>query len=58
MKTLREKVESDAVPEEFQDQWRQVRAAGLPLAEVTDAFVAWLRERGLASSTVLTYRAQ
>lgn len=58
MKGLREKVEADAVPEEFQDQWRQVRSQGLPLVELTDAFVAWLRERGLANSTVLTYRAR
>jgi hypothetical protein len=58
LKSLRETVEADAVPQEFQDQWRQVRTTGLPLAELTDAFVGWLRERGLANSTVLTYRAQ
>jgi hypothetical protein len=58
LKSLREKVEAEAVPEEFQDQWRQVRTTGLPLSELTDAFVTWLRERGLASSTVLAYRAR
>jgi hypothetical protein len=57
LKNLREKVEAEAVPEEFQHQWRQVRTVGLPLAELTDAFVAWLRERGLSHATVLTYRA-
>lgn len=58
LKSLREKVEAEAVPEQFQDQWRQVRTVGLPLAELTDAFVAWLRERGLSHSTVLTYRTR
>jgi len=58
LKGLRDKVEAEAVPEEFQDQWRQVRTVGLPLAELTDAFVAWLRERGLSESTVLTYRTR
>lgn len=58
LKSLREKVEAEAVPAEFQDQWRQVRTTGLPLADLTDPFVAWLRERGLAGSTVLTYRAR
>ena len=58
LQSLRETVEAEAVPDEFQDQWRQVRTTGLPLAEITDAFAAWLRERGLANSTVLTYSAQ
>lgn len=58
LQSLREKVEAEAVPEEFQDQWRQVRTTGLPAAELTDAFMAWLRERGLATSTVLTYRSR
>jgi hypothetical protein len=58
LKDLRDKVEAEAVPEEFQGQWRQVRTVGLPLAELTDAFVAWLRERGLSESTVLTYRTR
>lgn len=57
LKSLREQVEAEAVPEEFQEQWRQVRTTGLPLADLTDAFVAWLRERGLANSTLLTYRS-
>jgi hypothetical protein len=58
LKSLREKVEAEAVPEEFQDQWRQVRLTGLPLLEVTDSFAAWLTERGLASYVVLTYRTR
>jgi hypothetical protein len=57
LKNLRERVEAEAVPEEFQEQWRQVRADGLPFAELTDAFAAWLTERGLADSVLLTYRA-
>src|SRR5262249_35152165 len=58
MKTMRETVESEAVPAEFHDQWRLLRSAGLPLAHRTDAFVGWLRERGLANSTVVTYRTR
>jgi hypothetical protein len=58
LQTLRERVEAEAVPPEFHEQWRLVRTAGLPLTELTDPFVKWLRERGLANSTVLTYRAQ
>jgi hypothetical protein len=57
LRELRERVEAEAVPAEFQDQWRQVRTTGLPLSQLTDSFVAWLRERGLASATLLSYRA-
>ena len=58
LKSVREKVEVAAIPAEFQDQWRRVRASGLPMPELTDAFMDWLREQGLAGSTVLMYRAQ
>lgn len=54
----REEVEAQAVPTEFADQWRLVRTTGLPLAEMTDAFSAWLRDRGFASSTVVTFRGR
>jgi hypothetical protein len=55
---LREQVEAQAVPVEFREQWRRVRTSGLPLDDVTEPFTAWLRERGLANSTVLTIRAR
>lgn len=56
LRSLREKLQADSVPERFQDQWRKLRTTGLPLAELTEEFTAWLDERGLAKSTVLSYR--
>ncbi len=53
---LREQVESEAVPSEFQEQWRAVRGDGLPLAEITNEFRAWLDSRGLSGSVVLKTR--
>ena len=55
MQRHREEVEAQAVPAEFSEQWRLLRTTGLPLAEMTDAFSAWLRERGFASSAVVTF---
>ena len=54
---LRERVEADAVPQEFQHHWRLVRGQGLPLAAFTDEFREWLTERGLAQHTVLRYQS-
>lgn len=57
LQKLREQVESDAVPEKFQEQWRALRADGLALGALTPEFRAWLDEHGLARSVVLRYRA-
>jgi hypothetical protein len=55
MQRQREEVEAQAVPAEFSEQWRLLRTTGLPLTEMTDAFSAWLRERGFANSAVVTF---
>lgn len=57
LRELREQVERDAVPAEFQDEWRALREGGLRLPALTDEFRAWLDSHGLAKSVVLTYRA-
>jgi hypothetical protein len=57
LKDLRERVESESVPEQFQDEWRQIRTTGLPLTKVTDEFMVWLRDPDLAKAIVLTYGA-
>lgn len=58
MQRHREEVEAQAVPAEFADQWRLLRTTGLPLTEMTDGFSSWLRERGFASLTVVTFGAR
>lgn len=55
MQRQREEVEAQAVPTEFSEQWRLLRTTGLPLTDMTDAFSAWLRERGLAGSAVVSF---
>lgn len=55
MQRHREEVEAQAVPAEFAEQWRMLRTNGLPLTEMTDAFSAWLRERGFANSAIVTF---
>lgn len=57
LRDLRERVERDAVPSEFQDEWRVLRAGGLSLTALTDDFRAWLDSHGLSQAIVLTYRA-
>lgn len=57
LRELREQVERDAVPAEFQDEWRALRASSLRLPALTEEFRAWLDSHGLAKSVVLTYRA-
>lgn len=56
LRELRERVERDAVPGEFQEEWRALRANGLPLAALSDEFRAWLDSHGITKSIVLTYR--
>lgn len=55
---LRGEIEAETVPAEFADQWRLVRTTGLPLTQMTDEFSGWLRERGFASSTVVSFRGR
>jgi hypothetical protein len=54
----RETIEAQAVPPEFVEQWRLLRTTGLPLVEMTDAFSAWLRERGFAGSAFVRFGAR
>lgn len=58
LRALREQVESAAVPAEFQEQWRALRADGLALSKLTPEFRGWLDEHSLSRSVVLEYRAQ
>jgi hypothetical protein len=58
LRDLRESLESEGVPEEYREEWRQLRESGLPLTRASDGFVAWLHEHGLADAIVLSYRTQ
>jgi hypothetical protein len=55
---LRDKLDAESIPAQFQTQWRALRGQGLQLDDITPEFSTWLRERGLARSVVAVYRAR
>lgn len=56
LQEIREEVEAAAVPDALRDQWRDLRASGLALAEMTEEFRDWLATQGLDTNVVLVYR--
>ena len=56
LEKCRHRVESEAVPAAFKDDWRALRGEGLPLTALNEELLAWLKEHELARSVVLQYR--
>ena len=58
LQRMRDKVGAEAVPEELQAQWLALHRDGLPLADMSPKFTAWLDERGLSRRVVAVYRTR